>query len=239
MGKSDVFFFLQYKSCGSSSRGIQSGGIVLTLEDLYDKGYVKKHLRGHWSLMYQVGREQLKSVKSMSLQEFESIFGIGNTNKIKYLLDFDKDIPSPFRKEVTQVYGAEAYETKPQMTTRYKSGDIITCADGYDYLYYGKLTNMQISVNGESVGQFSGHLYLYLNNKEYSLESILERLSILAKSPYKYKEFILKTKRKAIADKIIDSGLKLRGHHDYYVEVPRDYFNRHYRKAHIMMDLGE
>lgn len=241
MGKEidkEALFFLQYKSCGSSSRGIQSGGIILKVEDLYDENYVRQLLKGRWSLMYQVGREVLHSVKSMSLQEFEKIFGIGNT-KIRYLLDFDENIESPFRKEVTDVYGKAAFETKPHMTTRYKSGDVIRCSDGYKYLYYGHVENMEIYMNKHLVEEFSGHLYMQLKEKENTLNSVLARLEILARMPSKSNHFILKTKKKAEADTIKNSGLKLKGETEFDVTLKSDYYHREERKAHIKMTIGD
>lgn len=229
-----VLFFLQFKGCGSSSQGILSGGIILTKEDLYDKVYMKKHLKYRWSLMYQVGRSQLNSVKSMSLQEFEKIFGIGNTKGIDYLLDFDKDIPSPFRKEITRVYGKEAYEAKPHMTTVYESGDIITCSDGYQYLYFGNVKELVLRINNEYEYTYSGHLYVYVQDK-LSLEDAINKLKGLVKNPTKEKNYILKNKKKAEANKIVKSGLDFIGEHEYDLDIPRYYFGRNEKKVKLYM----
>lgn len=239
MNKDDVMFLIQYKSLGSSSRGILSGGVILSLEDLYDRNYMHKILKYQWSMLYQVGRSPLQSVKSMRLEEFEHIFGIGASSKLRHLLDFNKDIPSPFRKEILSVYGAEAYEVKPHMTTRYKSGDIITGHDGYNYLYYGNVKNLNIKIEGNQVGEFSGHLYSYLINGKVPVDDPFDVLKLLANSPSKYKKYILKTKRKAVANQIRPSGLTLTGHHDMKFIIPSSYIYRWERKVHVIMDIGD
>lgn len=235
----DVLFLLQYKSCGSSSRGIQSGGIILTIEDLKDELYVRQLLRGRWSLMYQVGRQVLKSVKSMSLQEFEQIFGIGNTIKLRYLLDFDSNISSPFRKEITQVYGLEAFRTKPQMTTRYNSGDVIRCSDGNVYLYYGYLKKFLAYIDNNEVCDFTGHLYMPLTDKKNSRKSLLDKLDVLVQKPSRYKEYVLKSKRKAEVNSIRSSNIKLKGDYTYDTILPVDIYHRDERKARVIMEIGD
>ena len=63
----EVLFFIQYRSMGSSSRGIQSGGKILDFGDLCDEQYIRSICKGIYKFMNQVGREHLKDMKSMRL----------------------------------------------------------------------------------------------------------------------------------------------------------------------------
>ena len=105
----DVSFFIQYSSMGSSSRGILSGGRILDFGDLCDERFMRSIMKGRYILMFQVGRNWLRDLKSMTLEEFESIFYpngfLGKLDNMKYLLGFS-DIDSPFINVLIKNYGA-------------------------------------------------------------------------------------------------------------------------------------
>lgn len=159
----NVLFFLQYRSVGSSSRGIQSGGVILDFGDLCDEQYIRSLCKGRYKFMYQVGRNYLKDLKSMQLSEFEAIFYpkgyLGTLKNMQYLLGFS-DLESPFRKEILQKYGALANECKPKTTTVYNAGQIIKGVDNVEYVYVGNFEEVQFIVDKTPEYKLNGHMYI-------------------------------------------------------------------------------
>lgn len=200
--KDNVYFYVQYNSTGSSSRGIQSGGVVLSIDDLCDEKYVRKLLMcGRSTLMYQVGRDMLRNLKVLRLEDFEKIFH-DHINGIKHLLGFS-ELEPPFRKEILVKYGHTSYSEVKKTTTTYNKGDIITGTDGMQYLYLGNIKTMEMFIDGEKKKEYSGHLYmpvtpalLKFNTREWEINEILEFLKHATHNFDKFKRHFLKTKKK-------------------------------------------
>lgn len=198
----DVSFFIQYSSMGSSSRGILSGGRILDFGDLCDERFMRSIMKGRYILMFQVGRNWLRDLKSMTLEEFESIFYpngfLGKLDNMKYLLGFS-DIDSPFRKEVLQKYGALANKEKVKTTTKYNVGDIFKGVDEKHYIYLGNIERMEYVVDNELKCNYSGHLYMPVNCKLTSLKKgdIYRWLKWAVRNYEMFKKHFLKTKKKA------------------------------------------
>lgn len=206
MNKNEIYFFVQYKSCGSSSRGILSGGVIISLNDLYNEKYVRSLLKYRYGLMYQIGKDCLHDLKSMQLTEFEEIFD--NTDKIKYLLGYS-EIVSPFRKEITNKYGPDKDKPKSKTTTIYNAGDMFTSTNGVDYIYLGKVECMQMTLYDKVQEIYTGHLYM---RKQSNMNDNTIR-KFLCNSAFNFQKFnknFLVTKKKALADKpIIHTEYKL------------------------------
>lgn len=205
----NVLFFIQYHSMGSSSRGIQSGGRILDFGDLCDEQFMRSIMRTKYTLLYQVGRGSLVNLKSMSIEQFEAIFYpkgfLGKLDNLKYLLGFS-DIESPFRKEILQKYGALASQPKVSTTTKYNVNDIIQGVDGVSYLYLGNIASMKYYIDKELKANYSGHLYMALENpavvSQSNIENFLKRATI---NFTKFEKKFLKTKRKAVVGKVYTS----------------------------------
>ena len=209
----NVLFFVQYSSQGSSSRGIQSGGVILDFGDLCDEQYIRKLCKGRYKFMYQVGRGFLKDVKSMTLEEFEAIFypngWLGTLEGMKHLLGYG-DIPTIFRKDIINKYGPDAGKGKPKTTTVYNAGQIIKGVDNVNYLYVGKFEEIKISLDGNLEYNTNGHLYIptdWLCRKYGSLvtTSAMSALDVvgdfLASYVHNYsrlEKYLLANKRKAL-----------------------------------------
>lgn len=207
----EVLFFIQYRSMGSSSRGIQSGGKILYFGDLCDEQYIRSICKGRYKFMYQVGREHLKDMKSMSLSEFEAIFYpkgyLGTLKNMQYLLGFS-DLESPFRKEILEKYGALANKVKPRTTIVYKPGQIIKGVDDVEYVYVGLFEEISFTIDRSLWKTISGHMYIPVQwivqkygstvPNESSSDMLCEYLMRYLNNYSKLKKYFLKTKRKAI-----------------------------------------
>lgn len=228
-----VVFFVQYKSMGSSSHGIRSGGVVLDLEDLCDANYMSQLMKGSYSILYQLGRGSLKSIVSMSLTEFETIFytyrkAYGQMDIPKHLghlLGYNGGV-SVFRKEITDKYGPqkEAIST----TQNYSVGDIIEGVDGSLYVYMGNVKKLEISIDRELRATYSGHFYIPVGNItiEDGLHQLYSNWLKQASTNFKKaKKCFLKTKRKAKAGSVLkaSTGGIGEGEHQVKMVLPRSY----------------
>jgi len=243
MKNNDVAFFVQYRSTGSSSRGIQSGGVVLTFDDMFDQAYVTKLLRNGYAeskLMYQVGRNSLQDVKSMRVDEFESIFR-GHTDDIKYLLGYS-DLTSPFRKEILTAYGPDLYREVKKSTTVYKKGDIFMGSDNIKYIYLGNFEYVNVYIDKELVAAYKGHFYMPMSaellkntNREFEVDTILEYFKRVRLSPKKFSANFLKTKKKAEVNSVMNIGHKgLNSEGEFNVILNRDFIHNYERKLKIV-----
>lgn len=202
----NVLFFVQYKSMGSSSRGIQSGGRILDFGDLCDVSFMDQVLRGSCKLMYQVGRGQLQDLISMRLDEFEAIFypngWLGNIECMRHLLGFN-DRPSVFRKEIADKYGPQ--KAKVQSTTVYEPGSVITGVDGIKYIYMGHVSCLDIYIDKENKASYSGHFYIPMRyDKEENIEEAYKSWTRSAIMNYRRAEkSFLKSKKKAVAGSVV------------------------------------
>lgn len=232
----DVVFFVQYKSMGSSSHGIRSGGVVLDLKDLCDKDYMRRLMQGSYNILYQVGRGELKSIIHMSLAEFENIFKhytkVGNLVYISHLLGYQGE-KSIFRKEITEKYG---YTKESVSTTQsYEAGDLITGVDGVEYLYMGNVKKLEIYIDHELRGSYSGHFYIPMRSNDKATtqnELYNDWLRITSANFKKASRSFLKTKRKAVADSVKKIGLSGLGKGTTNVEkvLPKCYLYSYERK---------
>lgn len=241
----NVLFFIQYHSMGSSSRGIQSGGRILDFGDICDEDFMRSIMKGRYTLMYQVGRNRLDSLKSMTLEQFEAIFYprgfIGKLDNMKYLLGFS-EIESPFRKEILQKYGALANQPKVSTTTKYNVNDIIQGTDGVTYLYLGNIASMKYYIDRELKANYSGHLYMALEDimdiPQESIENFLRRATV---NFTKFERKFLKTKRKAVVNKVYTgrciAGLKKVD--QLNIILPRNFMYSYTRNLCIIYEMED
>lgn len=210
----NTMFFIQYKSMGSSSHGIRSGGVILNIGDLLDVEYMRKLCKGSFTIFYQTGRAELKTLKSMRLDEFKAIFvSGGHINKMSHLLTdigeqhsiLDEQV---FRKEITDMYGTGQFKVKMSKTTKYKVGDMIETDNGETFVYCGNMESLSISmryIDGRfsSGCTYSGHLYLPVNkNNEDMFDMRVEfakYMRVMRCNYSKYEKRFLKNKKPAVS----------------------------------------
>lgn len=160
----NILFLVQGRSMGSSSRGPQAGGRILTMEDIKDAKYYNMVIGFNKVLYYQVGRSEAVSIKSMSLLEFEEYFDLSEVKggKFNHLLGLDGG-ECVFRKEIKDKYGKtkeELEKPKPKMTTVYPDGSIVEAENGKKYLYLGYMSKFILTVNNNNISVDGGNFYI-------------------------------------------------------------------------------
>lgn len=218
---------------GSSSRGIQSGGLILTKEDLLDKEYFNTYINsGKTTLLYAKSREYLQNVKSMQLEEFEELFeGHLNTGEMDHLLGIDGS-ECYFRKEIEKKYGKKDDRPKKHYTTMYKEGDCIIDSCGRKRVYMGEFEYFKLELEGV-VTTLSGHFYCYLDDAE-DIESFKKSLQSSNWNFTRRRKQFGKTKRKAETDAIYFEGSPIpekEGH--LSIIIPKSYLYSYERTLNV------
>lgn len=202
----DYRFFIQYYSQGSSSRGIQSGGRILTAEDLLDREQFKKFVGGHKvTLLYADGNAFLENVKSMRLDEFQSVFGKVSYGEIAHLVGDAKN-GGYFRKEITNHYAP-----KPKYvpgTTQYGIGaSVIPKNKEERCVYLGNFEKFEAYGNNSLIYTLSGHLYV----TKSEVKSPLDLARAVIYSPRAFRRNFMKVKKSVVSDAIAQENDPLNG----------------------------
>lgn len=192
-------FFIQYHSMGSSSRGIQSGGRILSPVQLLDKKLFKSFIAGkRTTLLYAKDGEYLENAKSMELDEFQSIFEDVHYEGIKHLIG-DGGCGSYFRKEIVKHYKPKDTAKPPQCTTQYGIGAVITTKNAKGHLVYlGNFEEFKVYKDSAYEYTVSGHLYC----SESDAKELGNLAHLALYYPLTFKRNAVKTKRPAIANGI-------------------------------------
>lgn len=179
----DYMFMIQ----SYGGRGSNVGGILLSKEDLLDEKYMSSYVsKFDWDkgLRYAKPRGYFDDVRSMSLEEFESIFSKHDILKMTHLLTYDSSkgyTKTLFRKEVMLEWGTDVSGVaNRKKITKLKAGHIYLDKDGKSYwLYMGDITLSIKAVNGSS-GTYSGNCFVSirdLSNGTSTFDSFIRRLA--------------------------------------------------------------
>lgn len=242
----NIYFFEQYKSMGSSSRGIRSGGRILSVDDLLDAQYFKKLAIGSNQLLYQVGRGRLDNIIHMRIDEFEELFvKTGKLGQMNHLLGYDGN-DAVFRKEILEKYGALAQKKKPSMTTKYMNGDAIEVENGMQYIYCGNI-KLKVRVRPKRYSdegtshEYSGHLYIALNKNDTSTSAAFRKFIESIKGNYlAYEKYFTKNKRKAVVHEGEFNNLGALGEYGSMSnEIGESYLYRYERVQEVSWNIQE
>lgn len=208
-------FLVQYNSTGSSSRGKLSGGILLTLEDLFDKEYMKTVLRGSSTLMYGYRRGYFENIIHMRKEEFEEVFN-GHIEKVQYLMT---EI-IVFRKEICTAYDG-VKRTKHKLLTKLIPGHLYLDKNNTTVWYYVGNVHIVGAIDHTIILNANGNLFIHVNkhtnlNKEYIIQDIAG--SIESKSRKKLD--ILKGYKQVITD-LGDAKIAFSDISEYKTILPR------------------
>lgn len=217
-------FLVQYNSTGSSSRGKLSGGILLQLEDLFDKEYMKKVLRGSYTLMYAYNRGYFEGIIHMRRDEFEEVFK-GNIEKVQYLMT---EVPV-FRKEICSAYDG-VDRPKHKLITKLIPGHLYLDKNNTTIWYYVGNVNIAGCIDKDIVLDACGNLFIHVNkstnlNKEYIQGDIVRTIE----SRSRRKLDILKGYKQVIKD-LGDAGIDFSDISEYKTILPKTYLYGYERR---------